>query len=223
MKILVIAPFEEQFEDTPFSFSSSLSLMLNFLFLRREISLSGKFMETLNLDFANFCCLVRLLLSLLLPVFMEEVGCKGDCLSMLLGRSLADFARKLRLLLLWLSIDCLVITVSSLSKSRLADLFSDLGTAGAIENRAALKVAIRIDFSEPMFGWTTAEPFVVNSGPVPPSWDFESVFPNFFMTTLGLERRRMDHPRRRQRRRRRVFRSLNMFLEKLGYGRECGH
>uniref|UniRef100_A0A7C9DW28 Uncharacterized protein n=1 Tax=Opuntia streptacantha TaxID=393608 RepID=A0A7C9DW28_OPUST len=89
----------------------------NLLLLPNEISLSGKFIETLNLDFANFCRQSEPPLTLL--------GCRGDCLRIPFGRSLNELVRKL-----------LILGKTS----------SSWGIAGAMENRAALKVAILMGF-----------------------------------------------------------------------------
>lgn len=64
----------------------SVSLKLRCPLFFNDISLSGRFIETLNLDFANFCCFERLSWASM------ALLCKGDCFSMLLGRSTMDFA-----------------------------------------------------------------------------------------------------------------------------------
>jgi hypothetical protein len=129
--LLIVLPEAAEEEEEP-----SLSSKLNCLFLNKEISLSGKFIDTRNFDFSNFCCFERL------SVPFMELGCRGDCFRMLFGRSFADFVRNFIM-----SIDRVIFIVSPFSSPKLA-VFSASGTAGAIENRAALKVAIRIGFSD---------------------------------------------------------------------------
>lgn len=82
--------------------------------------------------------------------------------------------------------------------SRTEDLTSVFGTAGAMENKAALKVAIRIGFSDletanwPL-GWIAAGEPVEFGSCFGFEWGFEFDFPNFLMTILGFERRRSGH------------------------------
>lgn len=173
------------------------SAKLNCLLRSNEISLSGKLIETLNFDFANFCCLERSSDF----VFME-LRCNGDCLRILLGRSLADLVRKLTFL---------TLKTSPFSSSKLAVL----GTAGAMENRAALNVAIRtggFGSHNWAFGWTAAEaePETLVGSASARLWGLEVDFPNLRMTTLGFDRRRIFHRRREQRRRRFRLRSLSI-------------
>lgn len=99
------------------------------------------------------------------------MGCKGECFNILLGRSSRDFLGVVRY-----SFGELVVVV---------------GTAGAMEKRAALKVATRMDL-EPPFGWTAAE-LVLGFGVC--DLDMDDLT-SFLTISLGSERRRMGHRRR---------------------------
>lgn len=92
--------------------------------------MSGKLIETLTSDFAN------LPPRLSVPLF----GYIGDCFKMLLGRLFVDFDLELR------SKGLRCFKATPFSSSKVAAFFSSLGSA--TEYRAALKVAIRIGFSD---------------------------------------------------------------------------